>query len=222
MQLIGKAQRTAHVVQPVLNCPVCGVQVLAGYGVVVAREHLLTNLADLVIHPDVIVGERILRVSRPAQDHSACVVKALSTSDIGMRHHELRGKPVLPNAERVAVGSALDPARLPAPGVIAVGVVIAVTVLVDQSVAVVIDSFRTQPQVLSRLIRFGPRQVIGIVRVFHPAPVGISLAHAGDMPVTIEVISRILVEQSVTVVIDRNLSGARRTARIGLVEMCVT
>ena len=104
-------------------------------------------------------------------------------------------------------GPALDVARLPVARPVPVAVVAARPVLVDQAVAVVVDALLPEHDVIARLaVRHG----LEGVRVGPADPVvalpGDALADLLDDAVPVDVLGRVLVEDAVVVVVDRDVA----------------
>ena len=130
---------------------------------------------------------------------------------LGVREDELRDALRLRPVERVGPRAVLDvvgsPERRPGP----VHVVAADVVLVDAAVAVVVDAFRAQQQPVTLQAALVIRHALHDARVVLADAVralsGDVLAHHGDVPVAVEVVGSVLVEQPVAVVVGRPHAG---------------
>ena len=220
-QLVGKGEDTLHVVQPVDFAPEHFVQLGAGLHVLVAGEHHLGFVTDLVVDGQVALVVVLPLNPRPAQDHTARIVVRLRPRNIRMGHDEVAHHPVFQHGERVAIGPMLHVFRLPAPGPIAVRVVVAVAVLVHFAVTVVVDALGVEQRVLSLLVGLAGDHQFRKVGVLLPTPVGIADAHLRDVAVAVQIVGLVLVDQAVAIVVDRPLAAARRMRAVRLIHVRV-
>jgi hypothetical protein len=135
-----------------------------------------------------------------------------------MRDDEIADVSVLLQRERIAIRAPLDVPRLPVERPVAIGIVIARTVLVDLAVAIVVNALLSEQLVLPRLS--GPRfdehpRVVGTRTV---AAVRIAAAHLRDRAVAVEIVRTVLIDEAVAIVVARSHSAARRVHRVRLLH----
>ncbi len=136
--------------------------------------------------------------------------------DIGLGHRPF-GQGLEPDpGEGVLPGAALDVGRRPveAPG--PVGVDVALAVFVDLAVAIVVEAFLAEHRPFALLSRLDADHQAGVFGVGLEPTEGVLLAHGADVAVAVEVVGRILVEETVPVVVDRDAQAAVAVRAVGV------
>ena len=217
------AVASEHMVGPLVGIPVGGVEVLPDHHILVARGYFLAALSQVIIDLNIPLREftGFFRGGSP-EVHSPVVMKCPDYGNIGSCHHICSdgldagpGKGIVPCTALHIIGLPVHP---PVP----VGIHITFGILVEGPVSVIVDPFPSQHDPFSFFTWFDPDHKPGIIRVGAVISVRIFFPHITNVPVPVQVVVRIFIEQPVTVVVLWPPEAPVGTGGIRILEKVVT
>ena len=136
--------------------------------------------------------------------------------DVGFRHHPFGNGLQSDPLEGIVAGALLDIPWVPAVAPVAVGVDVALDILVDAAVAVVVEPFVAQEGPFTLFARFDTHHQAVVLGIGPVLSEGVADTHLGDVAVAVEVVVQVLVGESVVVVVHGHPDGPVGAGGVGI------
>src|SRR5690606_13011157 len=130
--------------------------------------------------------------------------------NVGMAHNEIRNCSIFRQRKRIFIGPSLYVIRLPVPAEIPVWIVAPCPIFIYLPISIVVNAFTAQQLINALLTFWYPNQATRVVWILNKLTIWAFAAHCCNMSITVQIIKFIFIDQSVAIVINRNLPGSRR------------